>query len=156
MTRSAIPRHHGHQPTRGEQDRVNRMLDTALDMALDLTFPASDPVAITATTSPPSNALGTKHTELPDDCVAYRKTAVFTQDTVPAGLLRAHRTAAGVWALIHVLDGRLLYRINEPTTSELVIEPGVPGVIEPAVSHEIAPLGMSRFYVEFHRRPPPS
>src|SRR6476660_9144036 len=129
MTRSAIPRHHGHQPTRGEQDRVNRMLDTALDMALDLTFPASDPVAITASTSPPSNAPGTKHTELPDDCVAYRKTAVFTQDTVPAGLLRAHRTAAGVWALIHVLDGRLLYRINEPTTSELVIEPGIPGVI---------------------------
>jgi tellurite resistance-related uncharacterized protein len=127
-----------------------------LGVALGLTFPASDPVAITAMASSPSGALGAKLTELPDHCVAYRKTAVFTQDTVPAALLRAHRTAAGVWALIHVLDGRLLYRINGPTTSEHVIEPGVPGVVEPTVSHEIEPLGMSRFYVEFHRKPPPS
>jgi len=125
-------------------------------MALDLTFPASDPVAITATTSPPSNAFNKKYKELPDDCVAYRKTTVFTQDTVPAGLLRAHRTAAGVWALIHVLNGRLLYRINEPSTSEHVIEPGIPCVIEPTISHEVAPMGTSRFYVEFHRRPLPS
>ena len=42
-------------------------------MALDLTFPASDPVAITATTSPPSNAPGKKHTELPDNCVRTGK-----------------------------------------------------------------------------------
>ncbi|SDR63551.1 hypothetical protein SAMN05519103_08746 [Rhizobiales bacterium GAS113] len=36
---------------RGEHDRLDRMLD----MALDLTFPGSDPVAITVSTNEPSD-----------------------------------------------------------------------------------------------------
>jgi tellurite resistance-related uncharacterized protein len=67
-------------------------------------------------------------------------------------LLRAHRTAAGVWALIHVMEGRLKFRVNEPSVLETVIDPDRPGVIEPATSHEVAPLGPVRFYVEFYRQ----
>jgi len=135
----------------------HRKLDRMLDMALELTFPGSDPVAITILPNETANAskLGegsVKATTMPDDCEPYRQTPVFTQDTIPAGLLRAHRTAAGVWALIHVMEGRLLYRVNEPVVSETVIDSGRPGVIEPAVSHEVAPLGPVRFYVEFHRK----
>jgi tellurite resistance-related uncharacterized protein len=148
MTRNTIPRHDSQQRGRQERDRLDKMLD----MALGLTFPASDPVAITVATSQLSESPGVKPAALPKGCEAYRKTAVFTQDTVPGGLLRAHRTAADVWALIHVLNGRLLYRINEPTICERVIEVGIPGVIEPAISHEVVPLGKTRFYIEFHRR----
>lgn len=88
---------------------------------------------------------------LPEGCRPYRRTPVFTETTVPAGLLRAHRTAPGVWALIHVLEGRLLYRVLEPH-SEQVLDPATaPGIIEPQVPHEVAPLGPVRFQVEFHR-----
>lgn len=93
---------------------------------------------------------------LPADVRPYRKTDVFTEATTPAGLLRAHTTKEGAWALIHVLEGRLAYRVKDPRrpASTVVLVPGgPPGVVEPTVLHDIEPLGAVRFYVEFHRRP---
>lgn len=90
---------------------------------------------------------------LPEGLEAYRRTPVFTQDTVPSGLLKAHQTKAGVWGLLHVIEGRLLYRDIEAQT-ETVLEPGdEPGVIQPEIRHEVAPLGSVRFFIEFHRAP---
>jgi tellurite resistance-related uncharacterized protein len=89
---------------------------------------------------------------LPEGVAPYRKTPVFTETTIPAGLLRSHSTAPGVWGLIHVLEGRLHYRVIASGT-ERILEPGTPpGVVEPTVLHEVAPLGPVRFYVEFHRQ----
>lgn len=86
-----------------------------------------------------------------DGMKAYRRTPVFTQETVPPGLLRTHQTKAGVWTLIHVVEGKLLYRVTE-TLEETVLEAeGEPGVIEPELRHEVAPLGTVRFFVEFYR-----
>ncbi len=88
---------------------------------------------------------------LPEGVAPYRRTPVFTEATIPAGLRRSHSTASGIWGLIHVLEGRLLYRVLGSGT-ERVLEPGgPPGVVEPTVPHEVAPLGTVRFYVEFHR-----
>ena len=88
---------------------------------------------------------------LPLGYEAYRSTPVFTETTVPSGLLRSHRTAPGIWGLIHVLKGRLLYRVLDPP-SERVLDPkSVPGLVEPGVAHEVAPLGPVRFQVAFHR-----
>jgi tellurite resistance-related uncharacterized protein len=93
---------------------------------------------------------------LPPDAAAYKRTAEFTQQTVPPALLRSHNTKAGTWGVIHVLEGRLAYRITDPSrpASEVVLTPsGAPGLVEPTVLHEVEPLGAVRFYVEFHRRP---
>jgi len=88
---------------------------------------------------------------LPSGCEAYRSSPVFTEATVPPALLRSHRTKPGTWALIRVLEGRLLYRVLDPL-SERVLDPsGAPGLVEPGVPHEVAPLGRVRFQVEFHR-----
>jgi tellurite resistance-related uncharacterized protein len=95
------------------------------------------------------------HDGLPDGVQSYRRTAVFTQDTVPAGLLKAHSTRDGVWALINVLEGELIYRVTDPRrpASQRVLTPGtLPGVIEPTILHAVEPLGPVRFFVEFHRR----
>lgn len=91
---------------------------------------------------------------LPDGLESYRKTEVFAEATVPPGLLRAHSTKAGTWGLIHVLEGRLLYRVTDPRAEpfERVLTPdGPPGVVEPTVLHEVRPLGPVRFQVEFFR-----
>lgn len=95
------------------------------------------------------------HDGLPDGVQPYRRTAVFTQDTVPAGLLKAHSTRDGVWALINVLEGELIYRVTDPRrpASQRVLTPRTPpGVIEPTILHAVEPLGPVRFFVEFHRR----
>jgi len=92
--------------------------------------------------------------QLPNDVRPYRRTDVFTEATVPAALRRAHNTKAGVWGLIHVLEGRLAYRITDPSRppSEQMLTPEGPlGVVEPGVLHEVEPLGAVRFFVEFHR-----
>jgi tellurite resistance-related uncharacterized protein len=92
-------------------------------------------------------------TPLPPDVRAYRRTDTFSEETVPAALRRSHSTKDGVWGLIHVLEGRLAYRICDERRPELrtVLEPGAPGVVEPTIQHEVEPLGPVRFFVEFHR-----
>ena len=92
--------------------------------------------------------------ELPDDVVAYSRTAEFNAQTVPDALRSRHSTKPGVWGRIVVLEGRLRYRIEGPPSEETVLEPGAPGVVEPEVPHEVEPLGAVRFYVEFLRRAP--
>jgi tellurite resistance-related uncharacterized protein len=71
---------------------------------------------------------------------------------LPAALQRRHSTKAGTWALIHVVEGELLYRILEPA-SETMLKPGEPGVVRPNEFHEVHPVGPKRMYVEFFRAP---
>ena len=80
-----------------------------------------------------------------------RTTPVFTEETVPSGLRTAHRTKAGTWGRIIVLEGRLLYRIHASPAEKHILDPDNPGIVEPEVDHEVAPLGRSRFRVEFFR-----
>ena len=87
--------------------------------------------------------------ELPSDVVAYKKTPVFTKQSVPSGLLKAHRTKKGTWGRIVVLQGRLEYQIEEPVEEVLVLVAGQVGIIEPAMSHAVRPMGDVEFYVEF-------
>ena len=92
---------------------------------------------------------------LPAGLVAYRRTPVFDQDTIPAGLRREHRTAPGVWGLITVLDGRLRFRSLHPP-AESVLSPGSPMAVAPTQPHEVEPDGPVRFYVEFYRAEEPA
>ena len=86
---------------------------------------------------------------LPPGLAAYKRTPVFDQDSLPAGLRRSHRTKAGVWGLIHVIEGRLHYRTFDPV-SETELAPGKPGVVRPGQLHEVQPLGPVRMFVEFY------
>lgn len=91
---------------------------------------------------------------LPRGAKPYRRTDTFTTATIPAGLLRSHATKPGVWGLIHMLQGHLIYRVTDPRHSavEKILSPDqAPGVIAPEVLHEVEPLDEVRFYVEFHR-----
>ena len=99
----------------------------------------------------PNSAKAVQVLDLPTDVEPYKKTPVFSQDSIPAGLLKAHSTKAGTWGKIVVTQGALRYRILEPAVEELVLSPQNPGVVEPQMEHEVAPLGEVRFYVEFYK-----
>jgi tellurite resistance-related uncharacterized protein len=90
---------------------------------------------------------------LPDDVTPYKRTAEFDQDTMPAGLRRAHTTKAGVWARIHVLEGRLRYRVHGEVVETHELTPETPGIVEPQVPHDVEPIDGARFFVEFLRSP---
>lgn len=90
--------------------------------------------------------------ELPDGFVAYKRTPVFTETTIPDALRRDHATRRGVWAQIVVLDGRLRYTVDTPPL-RTELDPDRPGIVPPESQHRVEPLGAVRFQVEFWAAP---
>lgn len=101
------------------------------------------------------NCLRCDRFELPAHFVPYKRTPVFTERSVPAGLRKDHSTKAGVWAQIVVTAGKLRYRV-EAMATEMDLSSGQPGIVVPEVLHYVEPLGMVRFFVEFYRAPEPA
>ena len=89
----------------------------------------------------------------PSAAVPYKRTAVFDENTLPAGLRGEHRTKPGVWGIIRVLEGRLRYRVLDPV-AETILEPGRPGLVLPDQPHCVEVLGPLRMQVEFYDRLP--
>lgn len=89
--------------------------------------------------------------ELPAGATCYKQLPEFTTATIPPGLLKDHTLKAGTWAQIVVLAGQLRYRIAAPLARELLLEPGMIGVVPPEVSHAIEPLGEVRLRIDFYR-----
>lgn len=83
----------------------------------------------------------------------YRSTPVWDEHTLPQALRTRHDTKAGVWALIHVIEGRLKLTCLEPP-SEMVIEPGKPGLVLPGQPHFVEPLGPVRLRIDFYDQLP--
>lgn len=90
---------------------------------------------------------------LPPNLEKYKSTPEFDEDSVPAGLLKAHQTKQGTWGRIVIVSGKLNYRILEPEFEEVELSTELYGIVEPTVLHEVEPLGKVRFYVEFYRAP---
>ena len=91
---------------------------------------------------------------LPREAEYYRSTAVFTESTVPAGLLADHSTKDGVWGMIRVLSGKLRYQISDPrreTFTSVLEPPAQTGVIEPTILHRVETVGPVEFQVDFFR-----
>lgn len=89
--------------------------------------------------------------DMPSAVRFYKRTAEFDNESVPNGLLKAHRTKSGTWGKIVVLKGVLEYRILEPEYQAIELSPNKYGVIEPTILHEVEPLTEVRFCVEFYR-----
>jgi tellurite methyltransferase len=85
---------------------------------------------------------------LPDAAQEYRRSATFTEDNVPAGLLREHGTKPGVWALVVIESGQLDYTFESPLRTFL-LSPERPGIIPPEEAHHVTVIGPVRFHVEF-------
>ncbi|MGI9615312.1 MAG: DUF1971 domain-containing protein [Acidimicrobiales bacterium] len=88
---------------------------------------------------------------LPDDAVLVRTTAVFDEESVPAGLLRAHRVADGVWGRLVVHRGTLDFLFEDEPEAPITLAAGDSVVIPPAVPHRVVLTGSTAFAVEFHR-----
>lgn len=86
---------------------------------------------------------------LPDHVAAYQRTDLFTQDSVPSGLLKDHSTKDGVWGLIQVQKGQLEYTIENKEVH--ILTPDNSGIVEPTVTHHVRPLGEVLFSVEFYK-----
>lgn len=90
--------------------------------------------------------------ELPEDFVPYKRTSVFTEETLPDALRKDHSTKTGVWGKIIVEEGKLRYRVASLNAdTELSVQKD--GIVLPEVLHNVEPVGAVRFYVQFYRAP---
>jgi tellurite resistance-related uncharacterized protein len=83
----------------------------------------------------------------------YRSTPVFTNDSLPQALCRAHSTKSGVWGLLKVLRGSIIYVIEETGERQLVCAPHSV-VILPQQQHHVEPQGDMEMQVDFYDEPP--
>jgi len=91
---------------------------------------------------------------LPEGLVLTRTTDVFDNDTVPAGLLRAHRVADGVWGRLVVSQGAVGFVFEDEPDDVALIEAGGHVVIPPGLRHHVELVEPCAFVVEFHRQGP--
>lgn len=89
--------------------------------------------------------------KIPNNVSAYKKTPNFSQDSVPSGLLKNHKTKAGTWGKIIVLKGEIEYCIQTNPLEIIKLTSSNYGVVEPEQLHFIKPLGAVEFYVEFYK-----
>ncbi len=88
---------------------------------------------------------------IPDSAREYKRTGTFDAATTPSGLRASHTTKDGVWAEIVVVEGRVLYVIEDEADAAFVLTPSLPGTIAPTVRHHVEPSPDARFYVRFLR-----
>lgn len=91
------------------------------------------------------------HDELPVGSELVRTTDTFDNDSVPAGLLRAHRVADGVWGRLVVHTGTVGFVFEDEPHHRRVVGAGDSIVIPPARLHHVELDGRATFAVEFHR-----
>lgn len=87
---------------------------------------------------------------LPDGLELRRTTPTFTADTVPAGLLKDHKIAPGVWGRLRVLEGSVTF-VSDHTGESRDLGAGDTQVIEPDTLHHVVVRDDAVFHVEFHR-----
>lgn len=92
-----------------------------------------------------------QHGLLPEGLVLQRVTDEFTAQSVPSGLMRSHRLAAGVWGVLRVAVGTLIFVREAQPEARVALAAGDALVIPPEVPHHVEVGTDTRFTVEFHR-----
>ena len=86
---------------------------------------------------------------LPSSVEIYARTPDFTHLDMPAALTVEHAYAEGVWAVLRVLEGAVLFSAaNAPVVQ--TIPAGCFLTIEPELAHRLLVAGHARFFIEFH------
>ena len=88
---------------------------------------------------------------LPDGLRLQRLTDVFDADSVPAGLLRSHQIAEGVWGRLVVHGGTVRFVWEDDADRPVELHEGDTVVVPPLRRHHVELGDDARFAVEFHR-----
>lgn len=88
--------------------------------------------------------------EFPENFIVYKKTPIFTANSLPSELKNNHSTKTGIWGKIIVTEGKLQYRINSLKT-DMELSPSKLGVILPEILHSLTSIGAVKFYIEFYK-----
>ncbi len=89
---------------------------------------------------------------LPPEVTCYKETPVWTAETMPKGLLKAHSTMAGVFVRVSVIEGSMIF-VYELSGSKVPLTAGETAVARPKALHHVEPLSGLKFKLQFYRDP---
>lgn len=93
------------------------------------------------------------NTQIPPGYELTRTTPTFDNQTVPAGLLGAHRVADGVWGRLVVHTGTVIFIFEDQPDAPIDVGPGGHVDIPPARLHHLELGEPATFAVQFYRSP---
>lgn len=85
----------------------------------------------------------------------YAKSLVFDEQTLPDALRNDHRTKAGTWGLLRVIEGEVRLIFVDPP-SDHHVTPDKPAPIAPQAMHHVVTMGPMSMQVEFYHECPVS
>lgn len=91
--------------------------------------------------------------EPPEAAVRYKSTPIFTELTIPKALRQEHRTKAGVWGRIRILEGTLLYEVLAPSHQTFTLDTKSTAFIVPEVPHRVEKNRRVIFQLDFLKVP---
>ena len=89
--------------------------------------------------------------QIPTGFELARTTTTFDNDTVPAGLLSAHRVADGVWGRLVVHTGSVNFMFEDQPESPIPVAASEHMIIPPARPHHLELDEPATFAIEFYR-----
>ena len=90
--------------------------------------------------------------ELPPGLVAKGSSPTFTEDTLPAALLKEHALAPGRWGVLNLLRGSVWFVDLTPGEERYIEAPGTI-IIEPEAPHKLRLDGSMSCRIDFYRAP---
>jgi tellurite resistance-related uncharacterized protein len=92
-------------------------------------------------------------TELPEGLEVQRSTPTWSGQTMPGGLRRDHRIAAGMWGVLCVEAGEVRFIADCDPPIDVIVRPDAPQPIPPEVPHRVEADGAARLHIDFLDRP---
>lgn len=83
----------------------------------------------------------------------YGSSPVFDENSLPDALRHEHRTKAGTWGLLRVLEGEVRLVFSD-APGPLLVTVDHPAIISPDAPHHVEVDGPMRMQVEFYHEPP--
>lgn len=83
----------------------------------------------------------------------YKTTPVFDEESLPVAIRNEHRTKAGTWGLLRVLEGHVTLVFIDPHR-EVDVVPGRPAPIPPQATHFVRTNGPMQLQIEFYGEQP--
>lgn len=83
----------------------------------------------------------------------YKSTPIFDETNLPEAIRKEHRTKAGTWGLLRVIEGHVRLVFVEPHR-EIAVSPGRPAPIAPQDTHFVIVDGPMQLQIDFFHEPP--
>lgn len=94
--------------------------------------------------------------ELPEGLDKLRSTPSWDADTMPPGLRKEHRLAAGIWAVLVVEEGQVRFRSRELTAcADVTVAAGSAQAVPPEAPHTVELAPGTRFHLDILKVPAP-